>query len=175
MNDRTKQLALIVLIVVLVAIMAYRLLAKPKPKPKASRRPAEETQVEAAVAKADLPSGEQLSELARWTATEAMGIARVEPEGRFGLPVEKQLAIVPPKPSPKPAARRTRRKAVAAQPPRLDGIIMIGGRRAAVIDGQAYRAGQEVGETGYRIGKIGAGSVQFIDVQGKTFTLNLLQ
>jgi len=190
MRGRTKLVVLVVLVALLAALMGYNLFVAPARRKKAVKAKAEAVDKNTLTAAdtdalSDLPGSEDLGDLAAWVAAEAMRVPPVEPLGRFGRP-QMQMAATPkpppgqedepdkpdkpvqPQAPPEPAVK-------VGPPPKLDGILLVSGQRVALIAGGAYRAGQQVGDTGYRIGKITASTAQVFDIQGNERVLNLLQ
>ncbi|ROR34207.1 hypothetical protein [Inmirania thermothiophila] len=59
-----------------------------------------------------------------------------------------------------PAARQARGKAPAAPPPRLEGVLLGGARRLAILDGRTVGEGERVGS--WRVARIGRGEVELV-------------
>jgi len=166
-NDRNKLIVLLVLVGVLVLAGGF-LFLRPKGRRQTRRAPGPKP---AAAAKDTLPSDAVLADLASWLVENPNAdlVARCPDHGVFGLSsvVESKTAVaeLPAVPSAVPFA----------QPPRLEGVILRGGRALALFDGHVYGAGEQVHNTAFEVVEVQRSSVTLRSKDGRELQLSLMQ
>ena len=175
MSQKTKLIMLAILFVGFFAFLAYNLNKAKKPQRRRQTDAASQA-VETASEEAEesqLPATETVEELHGWLAPNRSQMAVTV--GRFGLRKvdsgnsgkDDPPQSPPPPPPPPPEMGPL---------PMLSGTLGVGdGPRQAILNRQPYSKGQKVEGTNYTVGAIGVNTVQVIDDEGKTYTLDLLQ
>jgi len=168
MNQKTQLTILGILIAAFIGVAAYQFL-----KPKRAVAKAAEVEADDAPVLSGLPSRSELLELAEWVAPETapmasgafpangvLGVGGIEEEQAAEEDVTATAPVVP-----------------AAQPfvppPRLQGVFINGRLRVAMFGGEAYRPGQQVRNTDFRVVEIARSSVKLRAEGGEDLTLDL--
>ena len=163
MNQKSKLILLGILFVGFFAFLVYNLkkagwIGSARRVSNAARTTETEKESKAMTA---VPPKESIEELHVWLAPDEA--TRADTNGRFGIPQKPGDKTKPPPPGEEPL-------------PVFSGTIGIGdGPRQAILNNKPYRKGDKVAGTLYTLSEIGVDTVQVIDEQGKTYTINLLQ
>ena len=163
MTQKTQYIVLGVLLAALAGVAAYVLWPKNEPPPRpqaagapnapAGNAPAAAAAQASATATTQAPTVEELKDLATWFAIQN-DVAPTQTRPVLGLE-QKPAVAPPPDMTPAPAASFN-------APPQLEGII----GNAAVYMGEAYKAGEKVRGTGFKVVEVGDGFVWIIRDDG---------
>lgn len=170
MKQRTQLVILGVLLAVLAAI-AYVVLRSESGQPMApaSGQAAAGATGPTGAQQADgasgaLPTQEELDALGAWLLPKAQGEATLPSGVGFGM-----AAAAATTPSSGQVAKRT-----PVAPP-LQGIIVVGGEKRALIGGEAYRQGERVAKSDLIVANIGPDSVTLRSGDGRELILPLVK
>ncbi len=166
MTERNKYILLGVLFAMFGIVIVVQVVLGPK---RGRKRLVEHSDEALVLAQVPLPDDNRLACLAAWLSASAH--PPLETRGRFGVPQPREG--IPFVPGSGLGIIQAPGREPPAPPPVLDAVIWIDGEHSVVIGGEIYRAGQAVGATGYRIGKVTLNTVEVIDNQGKSHVLEL--